>query len=194
MTRRAKFGAIVSVMLLAAGAFVGLRWAGPKSAGTLAEIALRHQGDTAYEATKWNGWYRPGSNKCNKAVADWIVESGHPRPFVRGHFGLIPRDPSAHEWADPKIVIKGWSTPMPRAVAMPGAVAMPDDVISQEHGPVYGHVGIVAEQGSTVSAYGDVQPKGLVLKNDWGFRTGAGANGESGVDPAPTVRRYIGNR
>ena len=67
------------------------------------------------------------------------------------------------------------------------------DVIAQQHGPVYGHVGIVVEQGSTVSAYGDVQPQGLVLKNDWGFRTGAVANGESGVDPAPTVRRYVGN-
>lgn len=154
---------------------------------TLAEIALQHQGDTSYEASKWNGWYRPGSNKCNKAVADWIVDSGQPRPFVRGHFGLIPRDPSAHEWADPKVKMKGWSAPMPRTEALPG------DVIAQEHGPVYGHVGIVVAKGNTVSAYGEVQPPGLVLKNDWGFRTSPGANGESGSDPAPVVRRYIGN-
>jgi hypothetical protein len=174
------------VLLAAATVILLVRRSAPTAAGTLAEIALRHQGDTAYEAAKWNGWYRPGSNKCNKAVADWIVDSGRPRPFVYGHFGLVPRDPSAHEWADPKIAIKGWSSPMPRAIAMPG------DVIAQEHGPVYGHVGIVVGQGSTVSAYGEVQPQGLVLRNDWGFRTGAGANGESGVDPAPTVRRYVG--
>lgn len=102
--------------------FLFVRRNGHEGSGTLAEIASRHQGDTAYEASKWNGWYRPGSNKCNKAVADWIVDSGHPRPFVRGHFGLIPRDPSAHEWADPKIAIKGWSAPMPRADALPGDV------------------------------------------------------------------------
>ncbi|MBB5055857.1 hypothetical protein HDF16_000526 [Granulicella aggregans] len=175
----------ILVLLVTAGTVVLMWKHAPTNAETLAVIALRHQGDTAYEAAKWNGWYRPGSNKCNKAVADWIVDSGHPRPFVRGHFGLIPRDPSAHEWADPKINIKGWSAPMQRTEALPG------DVIAQEHGPIYGHGGIVVGQGSTVSAYGDVQPQGLVLQDDWGFRTGAGANGESGVDPAPTVRRYI---
>ncbi len=184
--RRMLVGAILMVLLIVAAAILLARWSAPTVAGTLAEIALRHQGDTAYEAAKWNDWYRPGSNKCNKAVADWIVDSGHPRPFVRGHFGLIPRDPSAHEWADPKVTIKGWSVPLSREFALPG------DVIAQEHGPVYGHVGIVVGQGNTVSAYGEVQPPGLVLKNDWGFRTAAGANGESGSDPAPTVRRYIG--
>jgi len=156
------------------------------SAGSLAEIAIRHEGDTAYEASRWNGWYRPGSNKCNEAVADWIVASGHPRPAVAGHFGLIPRDPSAHEWADPKITITGWSAPMPLAEALPS------DVIAQQHGPVYGHVGIVVGKGRTVSAYGEVRPQGLVLNNDWGFRTVSGGNGESGTDPAPVVRRYVG--
>jgi hypothetical protein len=152
----------------------------------LAEIAMSHEGDTSYEAAKWNGWYRPGSNKCNKAVADWISAAGYPRPFVRGHFGLIPRDPSAHEWADPKVKIAGWSAPMPLSAARPG------DVIAQQHGPVYGHVGIVTGPRETVSAYGEVKPQGLVLQNDWGFRTEPGANGESGSDPAPVVRRYVG--
>ena len=163
-----------------------MRRIAPASAGTLAEIAIRHEGDTAYEASKWNGWYRPGSNKCNKAVADWIVASGHPRPSAPGHFGLILRDPSAHEWADPKITIAGWSAPLPFAEAKPG------DVIAQQHGPVCGHVGIVVGNGRTVSAYGEVRPQGLVLENDWGFRTASGGNGESGTDPAPVVRRYIG--
>lgn len=175
----------VSLGLLAAAVFAK-QMRQSSSSGTLAEIAIRHEGDTAYEAAKWNGWYRPGSNKCNKAVADWIVDSGHPRPFVRGHFGLIPRDPSAHEWADPKITIAGWSAPLPLAEAMP------NDVIAQQHGPVYGHVGIVTGKGKTISAYGEVQPQGLVLENDWGFRTGSGGNGGSGSDPAPVVRRYIG--
>ncbi len=175
----------IALAALAALAFA-MRMRRSSSEGTLAEIAIRHEGDTAYEASKWNGWYRPGSNKCNKAVADWIVASGHPRPSVPGHFGLIPRDPSAHEWADPKISIAGWSAPMPLAEAQPS------DVIAQEHGPVYGHVGVVVRKGRTVSAYGEVRPQGLVLENDWGFRTEAGANGESGGDPAPVVRRYVG--
>jgi len=175
----------VALALLAAVAFA-MRMRPSPSAGSLAEIAIRHEGDTSYEASKWNGWYRPGSNKCNKAVADWIVDSGHPRPSVPGHFGIIPRDPSAHEWADPKITIAGWSAPMPLAEALPG------DVIAQQHGSVYGHVGIVVGKGRTVSAYGEVSPQGLVLENDWGFRTVSGGNGESGTDPAPVVRRYIG--
>jgi hypothetical protein len=175
----------IGVIALAAAAVVLRTRRGPGT-GTLAAIAIRHEGDTAYEASKWNGWYRPGSNKCNKAVADWIVDSGHPRPSVPGHFGVIPRDPSAHEWADPKVIIKGWSAPLPLSEGMPG------DVIAQQHGPVYGHVGIVTGKGRTVSAYGEVHPQGLVLENDWGFRKVSGGNGESGIDPAPVVRRYIG--
>jgi hypothetical protein len=165
MNRYSKLGIVVVVSLGVALALLVAANHRPANAMSLAEVALSHEGDTAYEAAKWNGWYRPGSNKCNKAVADWIATSGHPRPFVRGHFGLIPRDPSAHEWADPRVTIAGWSAPMPLADAQPG------DVIAQQHGPVYGHVGIVAGPGMTVSAYGEVRPQGLVLKNDWGFRT-----------------------
>jgi hypothetical protein len=152
----------------------------------LAQVALAHLGDVRYEAAKWNGWYRPGSNKCNQAVADWIVASGHPRPHVPGHFGLIPRDPSAHEWADPRVAIAGWSPPMPLATAKPG------DIIAQSHGPIYGHVGIVVAPGKTVSAYGEMTPQGLVVENDWGFRTAPGANGEGSRDAPPVVRRYVG--
>jgi hypothetical protein len=152
----------------------------------LAEVALSHQGDPSYETAKWNGWYRPGSNKCNQAVADWIVASGHPRPRVPGHLGLIPRDPSAHEWADPHVAIPNWSAPMPVSQAQPG------DVIAQQHGPVYGHVGVVVSRGHTISAYGEVIPQGLVLQNDWGFRTAPGDNGEGPADPPPAVRHYTG--
>jgi len=186
MKKQAKLGIFYVTILAVVGAVAIAPWHKDSSHMSLAEVAIRHEGDTSYEAAKWNGWYRPGSNKCNEAVADWIVASGHPRPFVRGHFGLIPRDPSAHEWADPRIKIAGWSAPMPLAESQPG------DVIAQQHGPVYGHVGVVASPGLTVSAYGEIKPQGLVLKNDWGFRTVPGANGESGTDPAPVVRRYIG--
>ena len=174
---------VAFLLLVLAGLFLHNRQ--HTSHSSLAQVALSHLGDTNYEASKWNGWYRPGSNKCNQAVADWIVASGRPRPSVPGHFGLIPRDPSAHEWADPQVNIRGWSAPFSRALAQPG------DVIAQEHGPVYAHVGVVVLPGKTVSAYGEVQPQGLVLENDWGFRTAPGANGEGATDPEPVVRRPL---
>ena len=177
------------IAVCAAGfAAIGLLWLfarGESHPRPLAEVALSHLGDTRYEARKWNGWYRPGSNKCNQAVADWIVASGHPRPRVPGHFGVIPRDPSAHEWADPKVSISGWSSPMPRTEARPG------DVIAQGHGPVFAHVGVVVAPGQTVSAYGESNPQGVVSRNDWGFRTAPGANGEGSSDPPPVVRRML---
>ena len=186
MKKQAQLGLVLAVALTTATVVTINALHRPTGSKDLAYVAISHEGDTAYEAAKWNGWYRPGSNKCNKAVADWIVTSGRPRPFVRGHFGLVPRDPSAHEWADATVQIIGWSAPMPLAQARPG------DVIAQQHGSVYGHVGIVASPGMTVSAYGEVKPQGLVLKNDWGFRRTPGGNGEGGTDPAPVVRRYIG--
>ena len=152
---------------------------------SIAPIALNHRGDTHYLASRWNGWYRPGSNKCNQAVADWIQASGRPRPHVPGHFGVIPRDPSAHERADPRVTIPDWSAPFARELARPG------DVIAQQHGRIYAHVGIVVAPGRTVSAYGDTAPQGLVLENNWGFRTAPGANGESATDPPPVVRRSL---
>ena len=158
----------------------------PRPLLPIAPVAASDLGATRYEAARWNGWYRPGSNKCNQAVADWIVDSGRPRPHVPGHFGVLPRDPSAHEWADPRVSIPGWSAPFPRAQAAPG------DVIAQQHGPIYGHVGIVLAPGQTISAYGEVVPQGLVLQNDWGFRTAPGANGEASTDPAPVIRHYLG--
>lgn len=176
----------LGIILIIAAIYVGssLRLTPPIS---LANIARKHLGDTSYEAAKWNGWYRPGSNKCNQAVSDWIVEAGYKRPQVPGHFGIIPRDPSAHEWADPRVSIPGWSAPHPLSEAQPGMV------IAQQHGPVYGHVGIVVSPGRTISAYGEVQPQGLVLENDWGFRTTSGANGESSTDPPPVVRWHLSN-
>lgn len=183
MTTRRRIIAASLAVLASAGILLSHH---PQHPRPLAEIAQSHQGDTRYEAARWNGWYRLGSNKCNQAVADWITASGHPRPRVPGHFGLIPRDPSAHEWADPKIAIPGWSAPMSIAQAQPG------DIIAQQHGPVYGHVGVVIARGQTISAYGEVTPQGLVLQNDWGFRTSPGANGENPTDPPPVLRRYIG--
>ena len=158
----------------------------PRPLRPIALVAGEAIGQARYEAAKWNGWYRPGSNKCNQAVADWIEASGRARPHVPGHFGVVPRDPSAHEWADPRMAMAGWSAPLPREEARAG------DVIAQAHGPVYGHVGIVVASGRTVSAYGEAQPPGLVLENDWGFRTSPGANGEGANDAAPVVRHWLG--
>lgn len=178
---------LIGACLSAVGLFWWLQNHRQSSPRSLAEVALSHQGDTRYEAARWNGWYRPGSNKCNQAVADWIVASGHPRPHVPGHFGIIPRDPNAHEWADPHVTIPGWSAPFPRDQSQPG------DIIAQWHGPVFGHVGVVVGIRQTISAYGEVQPPGLVLENDWRFRTAPGANGEGSADPPPIVRRYTGH-
>ena len=77
------------------------------------------------------------------------------------------------------------SAPFARELARPG------DVIAQQHGRIYAHVGIVVAPGRTVSAYGDTAPQGLVLENNWGFRTAPGANGESATDPPPVVRRSL---
>jgi cell wall-associated NlpC family hydrolase len=75
---------------------------------------------------------------------------------------------------------------------MPITQAQPGDIIAQQHGPIYGHVGIVVAPGQTASAYGESNPQGLVLINDWGFRRTPNANGESTTDPAPVIRRFLG--
>lgn len=180
---KARIPLIVIIVL----ALAGLSWVNrPRPLRPIAAVAGAAAGETRYEAATWNGWYRPGSNKCNQAVADWIEASGRPRPHVPGHLGVVPRDPSAHEWADPRVAIAGWSAPLPREQAVAG------DVIAQAHGKVYGHVGIVVAPGRTVSAYGEAQPAGLVVENDWGFRTAPGANGEGANDAAPVVRHRLG--
>jgi RHS repeat-associated protein len=161
----------------------------------IVEVANSQVGSTAYLVSRANGDYGPGTDKCNKLVADTIEKSGAPRPQVNYTgwkrwlsvlFG-ITRDPTAHEWADPGVKISGWSSPLPLSRAQPGAV------IAQEHGSTWGHVGIVVGPGQTVSANTAVRPAGLVTLNNWGFRP-AGQNGDGPHDPAPVVRLYNGDR
>ncbi len=139
------------------------------------------------------------TNKCNKGVADWIAMAGKSTPGVPKKrltlFGIEidfgTREPTAHEWADPSVQIDGWSAPMSVALAVPG------DVIAQAHGN-FGHVGIVADPGQTVSVNSTTTPEGIVTENNWGFRSGAlnanglGGNGEHLGDKPPVVRKYIG--
>ena len=103
--------------------------------------------------------------------------------------GNVPSVPVLfHEWADPNVNIAGWSRPGPVSGAAP------NDVIAQEHGS-WGHAGIVVRSmdGSlaTVSVNSTTNPAGMVTRNNWGFRPGG--NGEGPGDPAPVVRRYVGD-
>jgi len=157
----------------------------------IAAKALALVGSKDYLLAEAAGNYPKNKNKCNKLPADVIERSTGKRPSVpkgglQGSLG-ITRDPTAHEWADPNVKITGWSEPRPVSEARPG------DVIAQQHnkdGP-WGHVGVVAAPGQTVSVNSAVQPEGLVTNNNWGFRP-AGENGESANDPPPVVRHYTG--
>lgn len=157
----------------------------------IAAKALELVGSKDYLKAEAAGHYPKNSNKCNKLPADVIEKSTGTRPSVpkgglQGSLGLT-RDPTAHEWADPNVKIKGWSEPRPISEARPG------DVIAQQHnkdGP-WGHVGVVAGPGQTVSVNSAVQPEGQVTNNNWGFRP-APNNGESATDLPPIVRHYTG--
>jgi hypothetical protein len=160
----------------------------------IAQTAQDKVDHTEYEQDKSKDNYKAGANKCNQLCADVVQESGAPRPQVPrsgilGWLGLT-RDPTAHELADPRVHIAGWSSPMPVSSAKPG------DIIAQQHneqGP-YGHAGVVVTwkgKLQTVSVNSTTTPKGIVTRNDWGFRP-RGGNGEGPHDPAPVVRRYVG--
>jgi len=148
-----------------------------------------------------SGAYPANSNKCNKLPADASEQSGRPRPRVPkgGIWGKLgfTRDPTAHEWADPNVAIPGWSKTMPLSAAEP------NDVIAQQHGQ-WGHTGVVVmgDDGTlqTVSVNSTTNPAGIVTQNGWGFRPRGqigpgqeGPNGEGPNDPAPVVRRYVGD-
>lgn len=84
---------------------------------------------------------------------------------------------------------------------MPLSQARPGDVIAQEHGDKYGHVGIVIAPNQTISVNSKTHPAGIVTNTDWGFRPrlpygpdGLGQNGEKPTDPDVVVRRYMGDQ
>jgi hypothetical protein len=155
----------------------------------IANSALARNNSQEYLQSIAKGDYRAGSNKCNQFPADISSIVGLPRPEVsytgiRGILGMM-RDPSANEWANPQVTIAGWSEPRSIGEAQPG------DVIAQQHGE-WGHVGIVVGGSLTASVNSTTQPAGIITINDWGFRP-RGENGESENDPAPKIRRYLGN-
>jgi RHS repeat-associated protein len=156
---------------------------------SVAQTAQSHVGskDWAINGTNTSGKdvghpqvFKPGSDKCNQFVGDTLAEAGKTRPEIKDKDGNT-RMPSAHEMADPNVHIPGLSDTKPLSEAKPG------DVIAQEHGDTYGHAGIVAGSGETVSANATGNYGGQITQNDWGFRP-AGQNGESSTDPAPVVR------
>jgi len=143
-----------------------------------------------YMQNKSNGAY-PAGVKCNEFVSDAVEKSGKARPKVRygGLRGLLgmTRDPTAAEWANPKVAISGWSKPMPVSAAEPG------DVIAQQHGEHGGHAGIVVDGDYgglyTVSVSSRTQVPGTLVMNSWGFQSSG--NGEGPGDSAPVVRQPV---
>lgn len=131
--------------------------------------------ESEWPRTSGSDWGKPRicplHSSCSVNFDSLRANAGHP--------------PTAHEWADPKVPIKGWSSPMPLSKARPG------DVIAQAHG-AWGHSGIVVAPGQTASVNSTTHPAGIVTVNSWGFRP-RGQNGEGRNDPAPVVRRYIGD-
>jgi RHS repeat-associated protein len=155
----------------------------------IASAALAKNDSQEYLQSIARGNYDAGSNKCNQFPADIIEMVGLPRPqvYYTGILGVLGfrRDPSANEWANPKIVIDGWSEPRYVGEAQPG------NIIAQQHGK-WGHSGIVVGGSLTASVNSTTQPAGIITINNWGFRP-KGENGESEKDPEPKVRRYLGN-
>ncbi len=113
-------------------------------------------------------------------VADWVEAAGFPRPQVpyadiRGWLFGLTRDPTANEWADPRVDIPGWSKPF-------GGYAERGNVIAVFGGLSHGHVGVVDISGTignpgglTISVNSNTRPAGIVTNNDWGFRPGSTA-------------------
>ncbi len=128
-------------------------------------------------------------NQCNAYVADKLGQSGAPVPHVGGLSGALGTEgsdwlheqtdgkwggniPSASDWHDKDLIIPGYevveNTPRAGDIASNG-----------------GHVGIVSENGKTLSITSLPGPNyGQVVENDWGFRK----------DQAGSVvfRRYTG--
>lgn len=144
----------------------------------IADVARTHVGkeDWAYERRR--GFFGPGKNKCNLFVAETLREAGAYVPNIEGRLHQYP--PSAKDWADPKVVIKGWSAPFHKGWRPGDVVAIP-----HEYSDATGHVGIVVAGDKSVSAAALPPVPGTIVENDWGFR-----------DPkewgTPWFRRYVG--
>jgi RHS repeat-associated protein len=135
----------------------------------IANTALKYNGSTRWAEAVENGNFPEGSYKCNQFVYDVTTEAGASPGLPNGIFKRYP--PTAGDWGNPNVKIKGW-----RVVKTP----IKGDVASIPLPPgsgATGHVGVVFNPGSTVSA-GTNQ----VTWSDWGFRP----------NQVPVFRRWVG--
>lgn len=146
----------------------------------IAEVAKTHVGQEDWAFERRRGHFARGKNKCNQFVAEALREAGAYVPNIRGRLKLSP--PSAKDWADPAVEIKGWTKPF-RKGAKPGDVV----AIPHEYADATGHVGIVVEGNKSVSAASieGMPVLGTILETDWGFR-------DPKEDGVPMYRRYVG--
>ncbi|KAL3860170.1 hypothetical protein ACJMK2_010328 [Sinanodonta woodiana] len=108
------------------------------------------------------------TNKCNIFVADVLKEESCPAPN-RWFWRYSPI--GAEEWANPN----SWYLSMSRCWERCNN-PVKGDVIATG-----GHVGIVSGNRKTTSASAAASPAGLIVENDWGFRSGQN----------PTCWRYL---
>jgi hypothetical protein len=135
----------------------------------IANTALKYNGSTRWAKEVENGDFSEGDYKCNQFVYDVTTEAGASPGKPNGIIRSYP--PTAGDWGNPNVKIRGW-----KVVKIPSK----GDVASIPLPPgagATGHVGVVFNVGSTVSA-GTYR----VVWNDWGFRPGE----------APIFRRWVG--
>jgi cell wall-associated NlpC family hydrolase len=111
--------------------------------------------------------FKKGTNKCNKFVSDVLEKSGAKVPQIGGILEGDP--PSARNWANKGLNIEGYETV--------------DDPRSGDVAAFNGHVGIVTDDGKTISAS---TKEDKIVENDWGFRTYQKGK--------VTFRRYVGKK
>lgn len=146
----------------------------------IAETAASHINEESWALDGWRGNFFPGRNKCNLFVAEVARAAGAPVPNIHGRLKLSP--PSAKDWADPKVKIKGWSQPFHKGWRPGDVVAIP-----HAYSDATGHVGIVVEGNMSVSAAAleGMEVPGTILRTEFGFRDPA-------IDGVPAFRRYVG--
>lgn len=116
-------------------------------------------GKSNYSRWTWNGFFLPGTAKCNLFVEDAFNKGNpkdNPMPYTPSRFKLATgilrmRNYSAAEIYDGRLLnFKRVKIPKPGDIAADGQ-----------------HVGIVSENRKTISAS---IITGKVVENDWGFR------------------------
>ncbi|KAL3860175.1 hypothetical protein ACJMK2_010333 [Sinanodonta woodiana] len=98
------------------------------------------------------------TNKCNIFVADVLKEENCPAPN-RSWWRYSPI--GAGEWANPNSEYLNSSR----------CWEICDSPVKGDVIAMGGHVGIVSGSRNTTSASALAQPRGLIVENDWGFRS-----------------------